>query len=712
MKKSFPVSIIILLLSNVVYCQVKTTINTNDPVFSFSDISEDVTELPPMDVVELLREDSINNEETLTVNRFGKAYEDSFGMTAGVYKNTSQGSVWSMVIHGEKAKSLNVVFNNVVLSKDAKLYVTNKDQSFVFGPVSSCDIPQSGRILSDIIPDSVISIILFEPNGQVGESSFEISKVVYGYRTSLFVDTRQVGGDGVDICLMPEYEFYSDAIGNLLLADGEHWCTGALVMTTDRSFRPYFLTSYRAVTRQRAMVDCIDDIENGMYKFHTRIKNAGTNTITTSYCYYGAAIKSYFSFQDFILVELHDELKNNSVHTWLGWDRSGNTPNNNTSLLYHSSNGLEKVKVFDLPVSTKSFNDLFSYWTIRTNLPYNYDGYYSFGAPLLNDNNRLVGHLYQVYCDFTSGFVFDLLFNKFSEAFNWSNDSTMTLYHWLDPINTGQLTMDADKPLSISGPTIPYNYQIYEIQNLPNDWSVNWTLEENDLLLDTIGLAFNECAIDNSNIEHINDTLKAEILKNGITIKTLKKHINTGVNYTGHVAGLRLDSPIYNLELIDGATYVPTGDLLITVYSYYLPGSKIYMGNVYKGLCLGSSYSWVSNYPNYGISVPFKAIKENTYEHFEIVISSLFSYQLNIEGTANNTYSISLLEISNNSEAPVCRSVDNWNLSIYNSATKDLKHQEIVSGTSAFVNVETWDAGMYIVRAEKDGNILTKKIIK
>jgi hypothetical protein len=120
----------------------------------------------------------------------------------------------------------------------------------------------------------------------------------------------------------------------------------------------------------------------------------------------------------------------------------------------------------------------------------------------------------------------------------------------------------------------------------------------------------------------------------------------------------------------------------------------------------------VSNYPNYGISVPFKAIKENTYEHFEIVISSLFSYQLNIEGTANNTYSISLLEISNNSEAPVCRSVDNWNLSIYNSATKDLKHQEIVSGTSAFVNVETWDAGMYIVRAEKDGNILTKKIIK
>ena len=692
--------IVFFEMSLMSFCQVKTQMfNGNGHLFDEISIPLSNVTLPAMDIQELISERTAENDTTL-YSRFGKAYDQSFSMQDGKWMEFGDGKIWSISFFASCAQSLNFVFSNVSLSDGAELYITNNDKSFVFGPVVSADIPDSGIILSDIVPDSVAHIILYEPNGLGRVSSFQITKVIYGYRNISQQSSERSYTIICDIACLPEYDYYADGMGFLLTADGEHYCSGALVMTTDYSFKPYFLTSIKGATGGSIYLNDTNryNIENGMYKFHKRKTTCSGNALTTSISYYGASAKAYHPGSGFLLTEIAHNLKSNTSLTWLGWDRSGITPQSE-AFIFHTSDGVEKVFSSDNTMTTGSFTPTIHYWELKSG------DTYSYGSTLLNPNCRLIGQL--INTSYNAGSLYSI-FYKFCDAWHWNDDPNLNLFCWLDSLGTNQMLMDAYKPLVLNGPIIPCGNELYEIPDFPDGYTVDWSFCSgyNNSLINTSYLDEGQCLLCNTNYEHINDTLRAQVKKNGIILQTLKKKIFTGAGFSGHVLGIRLANTLVPyLGLIDGGLYTGLAGTSFTIYSSALNGCDVYYSNNFQQHVIGDSIKLFLPYNNGGYSTHVNIINHANclYFRMEISVEPNSPVLLTTEG---KYYTVSLKEEAlsiDDSDGP-------WSISVYNSDSGSYIFRESLSSTPVTINTNNWASGVYILRVEKGENVATYKL--
>lgn len=162
-----------------------------------------------------------------------------------------------MSFRSKKAYSLNFVFNNFFLAEGSILYIINEDETMLYGPVTPKNNPKNGNFLTDLIVGESVTIYLFEPLKQKDKSTLTVKKVVHAYKDILPIVNAGFGQSlscNNDINCFPAWDVESDAVGLILLSNGATLCSGALLMSADQSFRPYFLTAFH----------CIDtDLTNG-----------------------------------------------------------------------------------------------------------------------------------------------------------------------------------------------------------------------------------------------------------------------------------------------------------------------------------------------------------------------------------------------------------------------------------------------------------------
>ena len=200
-----------------------------------------VKEMPSFDVQSMIKEDREMAGEDVPY-RFGKGFDVSYTLDDGIWEQIDSGRVWSMTFSSKDALSLNFIFHNFKLPDGATLNIVNEDNTFIYGPVTQESIPDNGIMLTDIIPGSKATILLYEPREQTGRSSLTIKKVVHGYRGINYDDI--LGAIGAShTCNVPaenhpEYSKEYDAIALLMKASGTELCSGSLLMSTDFSFTP------------------------------------------------------------------------------------------------------------------------------------------------------------------------------------------------------------------------------------------------------------------------------------------------------------------------------------------------------------------------------------------------------------------------------------------------------------------------------------------
>lgn len=662
--------------------------------------------LGSMDKNLLLLEDEENNSDTTRVTRFGKAFDSTFSLEDGVWSMTAQGRVWMISLEAEGALSLNLVFNHVSLPTGAEVYVTNNDRSIVFGPVTADDLNDRDKFLSDIIPGSQVNVYLFEPTEKMGCSSLEISKVVYGYNASAIMNLTSYPPFDGDVVLYPLYEFYTDGIGTLILADGTHSCSGALVMTTDNSFSPYFLTSYEGARAGKSFQERKDDIENGMFKFHVR-RTLNNGALTQGYIYYGATIRANIIVTGMVLLELDDDLKNNKNLTWLGWDRSGVTPTNG-AILYHQSH-IEKLQIIE-----NAFQPLnLRYWRIASGYNY-YSKNYVLGATLLDNNNRLVGILNERHASDTNQLMCD--FGRFDTGWQFYNSSELSLYSWLDPNGTNSMTTNARKPLTLEGPEKPCGHAVYEVPGLPEGYTVNWRLTNEPALeeqVDTANLPANRFEIIGN---YVNGTVYADINRNGTIVQTLEKRVNSSWGFGGYVTGIRLANTMAPyLGLINGGTYVGNAGNSFTIHSPQLSNCTIYYSYNYRSFMyhVGNASEFTLTVPsnNQGGPIMVEIVNDEDSTYFKMFIQVNSATRMNIQHS-DDICVVSLTSDSGNGETVLSAEAEDWNVKVLDTMTGITKYQSNVHGTSAQISTTGWNSGIYVVQAKVGDEVLTKKFGK
>ncbi|MBR1414642.1 MAG: hypothetical protein IJ570_02115 [Prevotella sp.] len=701
MKLKIYIAIILLLECITLEAQVCTNIfansQTNEKIASVP--SNCVYHLGSMNIDQLLLEDEQVAADSVGLERFGKAFESVYSMEDGVWTQTLTGRVWMISFEAENAYSMNLVFDHVVLSSEAEVYVTDSARNVVFGPVTAECLHGRSTFLSDIIPGSQINVYLYEPTNQMGQSTLNISKVVYGYKADAIMALASPPTYDGDIVLYPLYSYYADGFGSVITASGTHKCSGALVMTTDHSFRPFFLTSFRG-----SGVGSVN-LENALFKFHVR-RTLNYGALTQSYSYYGATERAFVNLGTFLsLLELDDDLKNNKDLTWLGWDRSGVTPSSGI-ILYHRYQ-IEKLMSVD-----SSFGVLNSYqWYLPSIFSYDF----KVGDVLLDNNCRLVG-LLRKYSDSNP------VFSRFDYSWDHINDPAKSLYSWLDPIGTNQMTIDACKPLSIEGPTIPCDNSIYEIiPGLPDGYTVQWGFRNNSSLADDIlsmdSLQSNQCLIETGG-NHINDTLYAEILLDGIVVQTLEKKINTSDGFVGHVSGIKLaNTSVPYLGLIDGGTYEGTAGGFFSIYSDQLPNCSVYIIDDHMGYPYHNTNSTSMSFRlplnEVGTTLTVHVVSDVDCTHFVMYIKLTSTILIRVENS-DSACEVSLVsELENGETIPYQDGEDmEWDLKIVDSATGNTKYESNVKGNSTQVNTSEWPSGVYVVQGKVGDEILSKKISK
>lgn len=488
--------------------------------------------MPSFDLEKLKKEDK--ELDGLDVPyRFGKGFDVSYTLDDGNWIECDNGRLWSKSFKSNGALSLNFVFENFYLSDESCLYIVNKDRSILYGPVKKNAIPDNGFFLTDIIPGDIATIVLYEPFTQRGKCNLCIKKIVHGYRGVFSqMQHREIGDSedcNNDVICFPEYEKESNAIALVLLESGEEWCTGSLLMATDYSFKPYFLTAFH----------CIDTYRNGYlsasekeaaqkWLFLFQYKKTTCNGISYSngVSYNGDYFRAALFETDFALLELKQNLSSNTSLTWLGWDKSGQTPTSGVGI-HHPQGDLMKISFdYDPFLSYSNFGGTNNFWLLSYD-----DGvieHGSSGSPILNENKRVVGQLYgNSYYDSNLPYCSQprAEYGKFNLSWTGGSSNDTRLSNWLDPLGTNQTTMDSYKPsdIFISGKTVICDTANYVINILPSGYTLNWSIDNSDF---TISPSGNQCFVTYTGTPQYSvANLTATIKWNGTTIKTLTKRI-------------------------------------------------------------------------------------------------------------------------------------------------------------------------------------------
>ncbi|MDD2636194.1 MAG: T9SS type A sorting domain-containing protein [Bacteroidales bacterium] len=491
------ISLCSLIFKNNIYSQVPT-IFAKEPVISKSGVYNsqkmDSVITPFVNKDSLLNSEENNNCETF---KFGYAIDVAYNINSGSWDKTkANGKVWKLKIISKGAYSINLIFDKLVLPKDASLYIYNEKRTMVYGPITSEHCQVSGMFASDIINGESIILEYFVPHTALKEGQINISKVIHGYKDIFKTsdNEKEYGESGdceIDINC-PEGDDWcveSRTVAMILKNENTEWCTGAMINNVKEDFTPYFLTANH----------CLGDGFNpntALFRFH--YKNPTCNATSyygTYWTFTGSSLRANASISDFALLELNNYNVNDNIDKiagihFAGWNRN-NLPPLSGAGIHHPKGDAMKISLYGNTVVNSFINNVYVYsWLLNFD-----DGIVekgSSGSPLFNQNHLIVGQLYgttddnYITCKNQDG---DAVYGRFDISRNNG------LKAWLDPENTGIIEVDAISPpiiyhnRMISGG--PYLYtathemelagNISGYPNMPPNWPTNvWPFPEND----------------------------------------------------------------------------------------------------------------------------------------------------------------------------------------------------------------------------------------
>jgi len=672
----------------------------------------------------IIRLPALNNDslcyksDSICPARFGQGLDVAYTLSDGKWTPCDSGRVWTMTFVSPNAKSLNFIFNGLFLSEGSELYITNSDNSVIYGPITSDAIINNELFITDIIPGKEATIYLFEPQEMRGTTSLTIERVIHGFKTVNTVPSKSITETGADIACYPEYEELAGGIPLVISSDGEKCYNGCLLMSTDLSFKPYVLTDCGCIDTDHNFILSSQEKSNTsnlVFKFLSKRETCGGATLATSYTYNGSTYKACVddTLSLWILVEINNSnLKYQSGITWLGWDRNTTFPTSGFCIMHEKPCNLLKY-------SSAFYNP--SEWCDSWRFLINGDSFVKSneGFPLFTNGKKTIG----INCAHNLSF-FDFgtsYFSKFGRLWTGGGTNDTRLSNWLDPIGTNQLAMESIQynDLKINGEIMPCGTEVYSIHDLPDGYNVEWSLtnpnsEFTDSLLQNIP-SQNECTINLGNGQGICETLVAKIKRNNQELITTthiicNKRLVTGT-YSQVGNGRWPDISETHFDSGDGFTINPNCEVTITSPAFN--GTQLsFLGITPVSWDFNSIDTLVVKYPSPFLLNPMamiKAVYPTSCGQFTIPIQidnhfphPLLLYSVNIQGQN--------LIITDNQEDGMIKD-ESMDIEIVNATTGQCVYNGTLTGH--YINVSTigWKPGIYLISCKSKEGIATQKIV-
>ena len=344
---------------------------------------------------------------------------------------------WRLRLLSPGALSLNLAFTRFRMPPGGSLELISVEGRRV-GPWTALDNEDHGQLWTPPIPTDDLTLELRLPVDEVDSLELELSQVFHGYAG--FGETGLRSGACHRDIACSEAEPWADQARSVALISvaGRSFCTGYLINNTALDGRPFLITaSHCGVTpRNTPSVVVLWNYQNSACG-----DEAQGEGLTWSDFQTGAIWRALHRPTDTLLLELDDPPAPFGVY-YAGWDRSSADPTRSTVI--HHPNADRKRISFDFDRATTTLHlgrepQPGTHIRIdRWDLGSTEGG--SSGAPLFNEDGRVVGQLHGGYA--ACGEARADWFGRFSAAWVGDGRRRTRLSDWLDPLATGAMTLD------------------------------------------------------------------------------------------------------------------------------------------------------------------------------------------------------------------------------------------------------------------------------
>ncbi len=373
----------------------------------------------------------------------------------GVWEQTPEGvDVWRLRIASPTAKSLNLGFTKYIMPKAGSLILYTSDYQEVRGPFTPYDNAEHEQLWTPVLQSDEIVIEVQLPLGNRHELQLELSAVNHDFVG--FQEIVSSGACNLDVICGAEdgweiVDNYRDIIQSVAFTHvlGFANCTGFLVNNTGQDCKPYFMTAHHCDVPAEDAPSLVTywNFQNSECRQPNSTESGQDGDGMLSTFNSGSRLVSSYEPSDFVLVELDQPVVQEADAFFAGWTAEPTLPTSAIAI-HHPSNCEKRI-------SFENDNDFYvGTWAGGPdNIP---DGDHvvvadwdigtteggSSGSPLFDQNKRVIGQLHGggAACG-----------NDNYDTYGWFHSSwegggtpETRLKDWLDPLNSGILTMDGN----------------------------------------------------------------------------------------------------------------------------------------------------------------------------------------------------------------------------------------------------------------------------
>lgn len=752
MKKTLILAILLfLMLNNCSYAQITTEEQPMSLQLKHSSQLKgirnytrigNIVNLPTPNLKKLLEEDSISEKRGRKSYRISAKIPVKIDLfSSGEWTILDDGSrLCHLTFAVDDAQSLDLTFSKFWLPDSTKFFVYNPLTLETIGAITSeyieGDSINPAKFSTAMIEGDRITLEYYQPRDIVGNPVVEVSGVYYGYRTKASFNPDRYGLSGecqVNVNCQ-EGNNWSDekrAVARLYLKgeDGGCWCTGSLVMNTSLDFTPYLLTANHCAAAVGQDVDTNTDATESIFywNYETSGCDSPQNYNPTWKSTVGATLIANNAYSDFALYRLiqNPRLLNGYSPYYLGWDRS-EYPTSGGVCIHHPRGDVKKISTYTAtPLATNYLGNNYlsngTHWRvtwIETENGHATTEPGSSGSALLNSAHRLIGQLHGGSSSCANQTAPDWYGRLFS-SWDCSSLPNRRLHDWLDPNDTGQLTIDGQNyfSMNIVGQSVPCGPEIYYVSNLPVGYDVIWHFYNTSSPLSNLILQntpdYNMCTLNLSAGQDITEILKADIIVNTHTATSISRSVyNTHPVGGAYSQDAGATTPAINVTAFSGGQPISVyKNAVATIYSGALTNKSV----TYTGSSLAY---W--NYDPSGI-VRFMFPESEGIQSILISAQNLDSCEKftigaitnEVESQDNSEFIFSMnsnrLNIIRRNKVPT-NTGSPYKVSILNSSNGNTVYSGDVKGNCLDVPISGWQTGIYVVTLDNGINIKSYKV--
>lgn len=517
MKKLLQSCLALLLLlfvtGNYVFAQISE--GGIPPSFTYSD--ENATKRTKgsfsadifFDVIKLRAEDKMNEENGLPLRT---------AIVIPSKLNLSEAGYWTTLTNGQKVLKLTLkapdaiammlYYDEFYIPDGGKLFIYNQDQTHVLGAYTHKTNPKGKSFANEFISGNELTLEYVSPSNEESAPRIIISGIGYGYNHLEVYDkgnkprakSETSGSCMVNVNCEEGNNWQNQKRGivkSVAIINGNiYTCSGAIINNTSQDLTPYLLTAHHCFYINGVECSNYDQI---VYYFdfeHPDCENLSVEPSTTKTLIGAQKLVDIpiDGGSDGFLLRLLDNIPENYNVYYNGWDRNNTAPSSGVTI-HHPAGDVKKISTFSAEATSATWNGTTddigaenAHWNVSFVATTNGFGVTeggSSGAPLFNQDGRIVGTLSGGSSTCTDPTGGRNLFGKFWYHWNQSPSPEQQLVEYLDPLNTGLLTLDGTyfvggepKADFIASSTEIYALQFVTYTNTSsNATTYEWTFE-------------------------------------------------------------------------------------------------------------------------------------------------------------------------------------------------------------------------------------------